>query len=137
MTNKRRAHQILWVECIGFLLIIVLSWLDEIVQLPRLIFGGAALPNWRESALESIVALFVWLFVFTRTRQVLKRFTYLEDQLMMCAWCRKLETEGEWLSLEDYLHKELDLVTSHGMCAGCGRQVLGDGGSPTPEGVCP
>ena len=55
MTNKRRAHQILWIECIGFLLIILLSWLDEIVQLPRLIFGGAALPNWRESAMESLV----------------------------------------------------------------------------------
>ena len=84
------------------------------------------MPNWRESALESIVALFVWLFVFTRTRRVLKRFTYLEDQLRMCGWCRKLETQGEWLSLEDYLHKELGLETSHGMCAGCGRQVLDD-----------
>ena len=135
MTNKRRAHQILWIECIGFLLIIVLSWLDEIVQLPRLIFGGAELPNWRESALESIVALLVWLFVFTRTRRVLKRFTYLEDQLRMCAWCRKLETQGEWLSLEDYLHKELGLETLDGICAGCGRQVMDNGVSQRPEGT--
>jgi hypothetical protein len=135
MTNKRRAHQILWIECIGFLLIILLSWLDEMVQLPRLIFGGAAMPNWRESALESIVALLVWLFVFMRTRRVLKRFTYLEDQLRMCAWCRKLETEGEWLSLEDYLQKELGLETSHGICTGCGRQPLDDSVSPMPERI--
>jgi hypothetical protein len=126
MTNKRRANRILWIECIGFFLIIALSWVDELAQLPRLIFGGVAQPNWRESALESLVILAIWLCVFAATRRLLKRFYYLEDQLKMCAWCRRLETGGEWLSLEDYLHKELSVTTSHGICTKCGRQLLED-----------
>ena len=126
MTNKRRANQILWIECIGFLLIIALSWMDEVARLPSLIFGGTTQPNWRESAIESLVILAVWLWVFTGTRRVLKRFYYLEEQLEMCAWCRRLETGGEWLSLEDYLKKELKVTTSHGICRNCGRQLLTD-----------
>ncbi len=126
MTNKRRANQILWIECIGFLLIIVLSWVDELAQLPRLIFGGTAQPNWRESAIESSVILIVWLWVFTGTRRILKRFNYLEEQLEICAWCRRIETGGEWLSLEDYLKKELEVTTSHRICRKCGRQLLKD-----------
>ena len=33
MTNKRRANQILWIECIGFLLIIALSWISGLLAL--------------------------------------------------------------------------------------------------------
>ena len=45
MTNKRRASQILWIECVGFLLIVALSWVNEIAQLPRLLFGGSVQSN--------------------------------------------------------------------------------------------
>ncbi len=61
MTNKRRAHQVIWIECLGFLVIIALSWIDEFIELPRWMFGGPGFTNWRESALESIVALLVLL----------------------------------------------------------------------------
>lgn len=123
-SNKRRAHQVIWIECLGFIVVIGLSWLDEFVELPRWMFGGSGVSNWRESALESIVALLVWLAVLIGTKRVLNRFYYLEDQLKMCAWCRRFERSGEWLSLEDYLKQELGIETSHGICANCGRKLL-------------
>lgn len=126
MTNKRRANQILWIECVGFLLIVALSWVNEIAQLPRLLFGGSVQSNWRESALESVVILVVWLSVFTATRRVLKRFYYLEERLKMCAWCRRLETGGEWVGVEKHLQKELSATTSNGTCSNCGRQLLSE-----------
>src|SRR5437763_730660 len=89
MRNKRRASQVLWIECIGFAILLAVSWLDELIRLPQLIFGGVAVPNWHESALESLVIITVWVFVFVGTRRILKRFYYLEDQLQMCGWCRK------------------------------------------------
>ncbi len=123
-TNRRRAHKILWIECGGFALIIALSWIDELFGLPRLLFGGGAQPNWRESALESVITLVVWLIVFVATRRVLKHFYLLEKRLRMCAWCRRLDSKGEWLPLEQYLEKEFGLETSHGICVNCGRQLL-------------
>src|SRR4051794_6148909 len=99
--NKRTAAAILWIECLGFGLIILLSWVDELLGLPRLLTGGAAAPNWHESAMESVATLIVWFFVYTATRRVLRRFRYLEDLLTMCAWCRKLKSGEQWVSLED------------------------------------
>jgi len=124
MKNKRRAAQVLWIECLGFASLLVVSWLDELIRLPQLILGGPALPNWREGALESSAIIVVWLVVLVATRRVLKRFYYLEDQLQMCGWCRKLKSQGEWVSLEDYLTKELGVETALGICTNCGRRVF-------------
>lgn len=122
--NKRTANKILWIECVGFSLLILLSWLDELLRLPYLLFGGPRQQIWRESALESIAIALVWLVVYIATRKMLRRFQYLEGLLTMCAWCRKFEHGGEWLSLEDYCAKELGIDISHGMCPKCGRQLL-------------
>jgi hypothetical protein len=122
--NKRTAQAILWIECLGFASIILLSWVDELLELPRRLFGGAPHSAWRESAIESILTLAVWLIVFTATRRVLRRFHYLEDMLMMCGWCRKLSRDGDWLSLEHYCTKELGIDISHGLCPRCGRQLM-------------
>jgi hypothetical protein len=124
MSNKDKAHRILWIEGIGFGVIILLSWLDELIALPRLILGGGAHPNWRESALESLLTFIVWLAVFVTTRRILRRFHYLEEMLQMCAWCRKLNHGGEWTSLEDYCSRELGVDISHGICPSCGRTLL-------------
>jgi hypothetical protein len=124
--NKRTARTILWIECVGFLLIIMLSWMNELLRLPQRLFGIAGHSAWHESAIESILTLIVWLVVFVATRRVLHRFHYLEDMLTMCGWCRKLSREGDWLSLEDYCSKELGVDISHGICPSCGRQLLND-----------
>jgi hypothetical protein len=122
--NKRTAERILWIECIGFSLLIALSWLDELIGLPHLLFGGVQQPNWRESAIESIAISIVWLIVYGATRQILRRFRYLEELLTMCAWCRKLQHGSDWVSLEDYCIRELGIDISHAICPQCGRNLM-------------
>ncbi|MDQ6912568.1 MAG: hypothetical protein M3128_06790 [Verrucomicrobiota bacterium] len=122
--NKHTANKILWIECIGFSLLIALSWLDELLGLPHLLFGTAVRSNWRESAIESIAITLVWLIVYGATRRVLRRFQYLEDLLTMCAWCRKLQDGDSWVSLEDYCTHELGIDLSHGICPNCGRNLM-------------
>lgn len=131
--NRRTADTILWIECVGFALIILLSWVDELLGLPHLLFGGVTQPNWRESALESLVTVTVWLFVYTATRRVLRRFRYLEELLTMCGWCRKLKSDGKWFSVEDYCSRELGVDISHGICPGCGRRLLKGNEEPAAE----
>ncbi len=126
--NKRTASSILWIEGLGFSVIILLSWLDELLGLPHLLFGYTHRPDWHESVFESLVTAIVWLIVYAATHKVLRRFRYLEEMLTMCAWCRKVEQKGEWVSLEHYCAKELELDLSHGLCPKCGRQSL----NPTP-----
>jgi hypothetical protein len=56
MSALKRVSRILWYEAIGFLSIIVLSWVNELSDLPHLISGVPYVPNWRESALETPIA---------------------------------------------------------------------------------
>ncbi len=117
--HRAKLRRILWIETLGFLTIITLTWLDEMMQLPVRIFGGVAFPNWRESALETLIALAVWLVVFISTKKLLEHLYYLEDFLRLCAWCRRVGDNGAWVSFEDFFASRLDTQTSHGICPDC------------------
>jgi hypothetical protein len=119
MINQTKARRILWGESLGFLFLIALSWLNELISLPHLLFGGGPHANWHEAALESFFLLTVWFAVFSFTKRLLARLYYLEGFLRVCAWCRKIGHEGEWTSLENYFRQGFDIQTSHGMCPQC------------------
>lgn len=127
MSKKNKAHRILWYECVGFTIVILVSWADELFRLPQRFFGGPRQgSNWREAAMESIVTLFVWLAVSLLTQKILRRLHYLEGMVNMCAWCRKLEQEGKWVSFEEYIVRDFQTTTSHGMCQSCESKMLGE-----------
>jgi hypothetical protein len=126
MINRNKPQRILWYEASGFLFIIVLSWVDELFNLPSLLFGGTEHSNWREAAMETIIVLTVWLIVFLLTRRLLARLYYLEKFLRVCAWCRKIGRGDEWLSMEQYFDKDFDVKTSHGLCPACAKKMMPD-----------
>jgi hypothetical protein len=126
MNNPNKAHRILWYECVGFLVIILLSWGDELLRLPQRVFGGAQNPNWREGTIETLVILFVWLVVFLLTKKIIARLHYLEGMVKMCAWCRKLDQDGRWVAFEEYIVRDMHTTPSHGMCPECETRMLGE-----------
>ncbi len=121
MTNLKRPQLILWYENIGFLAIIILSWANELLDLPRHIFGGNTRVNWREAAMETVLVLIVWLSVHVVTKRLLARLYYLEGFLRICAWCRKVAHDDEWLTMEQYFERGFRLKTSHAMCPDCAK----------------
>jgi hypothetical protein len=48
----------------------------------------------------------------------------LEGFLRVCAWCRKIGHEDEWLPLEEYFDRHLDTKTTHAICPGCANDLL-------------
>jgi hypothetical protein len=69
-----------------------------------------------------LLILAVWLLVNGATRRVLDRIRYLENFTKVCAWCRRVDFEGHWLPLEDFLKTGFDSTTSHGICKDCLEQ---------------
>ena len=49
---RRRASTIVAYEVVGFLAIIALSWINELLGVPSLIFGSDHLGGWHESLLK-------------------------------------------------------------------------------------
>ena len=117
--TKKQGDSILWIEALGFSIIITLSWVTELVRLPHLIYGEPFEANWKRALLRTIVISLVWLWVHVTTKRLLKRLHYLEGFLRVCGWCRKVGHDDEWLTMEKYFSSRFDTRTTHGMCPEC------------------
>jgi hypothetical protein len=112
-------------EAAGFLLIIAIIWLDELLDLPRLLFGTPPTPlRPGEGLLESALALAVGAVVVTVTYRAFRRIEYLESLVVMCAWCRRVRAGDEWLAIEQFLERQHHAHTTHGICNTCAEGVL-------------
>jgi len=118
-----KSNRILWVEAAAFSLIILLSWLTEVIRIPHLLYGEAFTPNYHRAILRTVVILLIWLWVNMATRQLLRRLHYLEEFLRVCSWCRKVSYRSEWIEMEKYLKTKFATKTSHGMCPDCLRKT--------------
>lgn len=43
----------------------------------------------------------------------------VRQMLAICAWCREINSDGEWMSLEDYTTLHTNSELSHGICPKC------------------
>jgi hypothetical protein len=120
MEKKSRLIKIVTYQNLGFLAIIVLCYLDELLKLPALIFSDHPFAFvYRRSTLEMLLFLAVWLLVSSSTRRLLNRVRQLEDFMRVCAWCRRIDYKGEWMKLEDFMQQGFDTPTTHGICPEC------------------
>ena len=112
-------------EATGFLLIIAIIWLDEVLDLPRILLGAAATPlRPGEGLLESVLTLGVGTVVVTISYRAFRRIEYLQSLVVMCAWCRRVRAGDEWLAVEQFLERQHNAHTTHGICESCASGIL-------------
>jgi len=124
MNPKLITRNLLLYEIVAFLLLITVSWLDELIGLPTMIFGDAVQPNWHEAALETLVISAVAVPTLLLTHRLIRRLLYLEGLLHVCSWCRKINVSEQWIPMEQYFKIELNKSTSHGICPECSVNVF-------------
>ena len=123
MVKNSQLARIVVYQNVGFLAVIVLCFLDELLQLPSLIFSGHPfVVLYRRPTLEMLLFLAVWLLVSNSTRRLLRQMRQLEDFLRVCSWCRRIDYKGEWMPLEEFIEQGFDTPTTHGICPECLRQ---------------
>lgn len=105
---------------LGFLGIMVLSYLDELFKLPQLVFSGHPFDFvFQRSTLEILLILGVWFIVNRSTQRSLQRIQYLEKFMRLCAWCRRINYKGDWITMEQFMQQGFDTPTTHGICPVC------------------
>ena len=119
MTQKKITRRLLLYEAMGFMILIAVSWVNELCDLPTLLFSGAPGHNWHEAALETVVILAAAMPTILLSRRLAKRLFYLEGFLRMCAWCRKIGVQDDWISADAYLSRQLTTCTTHSICPEC------------------
>jgi hypothetical protein len=113
-------RRVLLCQSAGFLAIIALSWFDEVIDLRSLVLGNNPyISDFRESALEMLFVLAVWLLVAGTTQRLFSRVSHLEKYLRVCAWCHRVGTGREWLKFEEFLERRFETRTTHAICEEC------------------
>lgn len=128
MNKQKISRYLISYEAIGFGLLFVILWLDELWDLPCLLMGADPTPiNWRESILESFLALLVGLFTIYFTKKLLSEIKYLGGFLPICASCKKIrDDQGNWVQIEGYIREHSEAKFSHGICPQCARTLYPD-----------
>ena len=124
ITRRDVSRRMLALEAVGFLLILAIIWMDEVLDLPHLLFGTTHMPvRWSEGVLESLLTLAVGTAVVLITYRAFRRIDYLESLIVMCAWCRRVRSGTEWVSVEAFLQRQHQSHTSHGICETCAKGI--------------
>jgi hypothetical protein len=120
MQTKFPLSKVMLCQSAGFLAVIALSWFVEVTGLRSLVLGDHPyISDFRESTLEMLLVLGVWLLVATSTRRILTHARYLEGFMRVCSWCHHIDYNDEWIPLDEFLRKGFDTPTTHGICPKC------------------
>jgi len=119
MTAHQPALKIVWYELTGFGAILAISWVNELAGLSRMLFGGGYAPHWQDAAGESVIIIAVAIPTILSSYRLSKRLHYLEGLLRVCAWCRKIGQDDQWVPIEKFVQDRLNTETSHGICPNC------------------
>jgi hypothetical protein len=118
--KERISRHALLFQCVGFGLVMVVLWLDELLDIPRWLLGAEPTPvNWREGILESAMVFIIGGQTFAWTDLALGRIRRLEGFLIVCAQCRKTRISEHWVPLEAYLSEHPDAAHAHRLCPTC------------------
>lgn len=109
---------------VGFIILLALLWADEIFDMPYRFLGAPATPfNYYEAFLESAIVLCVMIsFVYISFR-LERHIKYIEGLTVICANCKKVKDQNEWVPIESWLRKKTDVLFSHGVCRECFRKL--------------
>ena len=120
MKKNSQLTRIVLYQNLGFLAILAICYLDDLLKLPAGIFSEHPLAFvFSRSMLDIVLVLAVWFLVSRSTGRILDRISYLERFMRVCAWCRRINFKGEWMPLEQFMRQGFDTPTTHGICTEC------------------
>jgi len=116
---------VIWLS-LGFVTIIVLTWCDAIFDFAHFLTGSTQQSEHAsETALKTVIILMLWVLSAYKVYRVVSRLSYLENFVHLCAWCRRIERDSRWLTLEEHFLKNTGQSVSHGMCPECAQRMRG------------
>ena len=112
---------IILVETTGFLSVVAVMWLDEILDLPHHLFGFQATPiNWVEGIIETVMVAVVASLVVAASLGLVSHLKQLQGLLPVCSHCHRIrDDQGTWRQVEAYVRDHSEAEFSHGICPEC------------------
>jgi hypothetical protein len=108
----------LW-QFLAFLILLLLIWLNETMDLSALWFGTPPSPlNWFRGSVLTIATILIAIVTVGHT--YLQQRRIIQGLLTVCSYCHKIRLDHEsWEQLDQYISDHSLAVITHGMCPVC------------------
>lgn len=118
MSERLTMRVILLVQALGFIIIAAFLWLDELVDLPHVLYGTPETPiNYSEVFMESALVILLGAIVMAISVRLMRRIMELESLFSTCIVCEKVcvpgadpEVQASWKEVDTF---KLDRAGSH------------------------
>ena len=115
--KKRPQTKILAIEVAGFTLAALVCWVTELLDPPFSI---------RQVSIQTAVILVLGIFTIYWSTKFTARIRELRGFLVICAACKKVRIDDEWISIEHFISSKSDLMLSHSTCPECTERLYGE-----------
>jgi len=123
MAKQAVTRKVVVCEALGFLAVIVLLWVNELFDLPNLLFRTGPTPiNWAECILESAAVAFLAFLVLVWSQLFLGRTKPVEGFVPVCRYCGKIRVVGQWMTFEAYTTQYGHEAAAQGVCDRCAER---------------
>ncbi|MBN2538648.1 MAG: hypothetical protein JXB09_01210 [Deltaproteobacteria bacterium] len=113
-------------EVIAFLLIIMLFWFNELLDLPNKVLGAPVTPvNYAESILGTVAVLVLGIIVTHATHTLIKKIKFLEGIIPVCSFCKQIRVDQDWVNIDSYISDHSEADFSHSVCPSCSQKHYG------------
>ncbi len=122
--SAKLQRRILVFEAAGFVVAAAACWVTEWFDPPFSV---------QQATLLSATILALGIVTTYWTSRMTRRIRYLEGFMVICAACKKVRLDDEWVSIEGFLKSAADLSLSHGMCPRCVEEYFGPEAERAPR----
>jgi len=120
MALKESAKMTVLVEAACFAFILAFIWLDEAFDFPHLLLGMTPTPiSWADALFESATTVALGAIVVFTTLKMSSNKSKEEKVVLICAVCRKVNKDGRWITLDDFIAENSSGTFAHGICPDC------------------
>ena len=116
----------------GFILLLLLVWFNELVDMPAIMAGRPALPpDVYRGCISTAGVLFAAIVTIGHT--YLQHRNVVSGLLTICCYCHKIQlNKTMWQRIEEYIGKHSTALFTHGVCPECFEKAKQDAGLTEP-----
>jgi len=127
ITIWKRPNPLEWIafwQFLGFMLLLVVVWVDQVLDLQEVFFGTPrSKDSWQRAAILTVVIVIVGFVTiahtFVQQRHVLHGF------LRVCSYCKRIKLDNQkWEQMENYVSQRSRAEFSHGICPDCFQRAV-------------
>jgi len=106
---------------LGCVLVVIIIWINEILDLPHLLLNAPATPiNWQECLIETFSIAIIYGLNAIFTNYLFEKIKLLDGLLPICSVCKKIRiSSSKWMPIEDYIHQNSEVHFSQKLCPEC------------------